>query len=75
MKFFSNSMTTEIFNNRKTFISEQFLGTPTLVITDKTNTDTGVSEAVGNIIVGRKLADREFKLQTMRNYLYVEEEQ
>ncbi|HCM48835.1 MAG TPA: hypothetical protein DIS98_15505 [Colwellia sp.] len=62
-------------DDRKTFISEQFLGTPTLVITDKTNADTGEIQAVGNIIVGRKLVDSAFMLQTMRTYLYVEEEQ
>ena len=60
---------------RKIFISEQFLGTPTLVITDKTNTETGETKAVGNIIVGRKLVNSAFMLQTMRTYLYVEEEQ
>jgi type IV pilus assembly protein PilY1 len=62
-----------LVSDRKTFISEQFLGTPTLVITDKTNTETGVIEAVGNIIVGRKLIDDAFQLQTMRTYLTVDE--
>jgi type IV pilus assembly protein PilY1 len=67
--------------NRKTFISEQFLGTPTLVITDQPSSPAtpgdppGPDEPVGNIIVGRKLIDNTFKLQTMRTYLYVEEEQ
>jgi type IV pilus assembly protein PilY1 len=59
---------------RRTFISEQFLGTPTLVITNKTNAETGEIEAVGSMIVGRKQGGPEPKLQTMRTYLTVDEQ-
>ena len=55
----------DLITGRRTFISEQFLGSPTLV----------VSEDGGNVIVGRKIIDDEFKMQTLRTYLYVEEEQ
>jgi type IV pilus assembly protein PilY1 len=50
---------------RRTFISEQFLDKPTLVVT----------EDGGKCIVGRKLCEDGFKVQTLRTYLYVEEEQ
>jgi hypothetical protein len=59
------TMADDLITGRRTFISEQFLGSPTLV----------VSEDGGNVIVGRKIIDDEFKMQTLRTYLYVEEEQ
>jgi type IV pilus assembly protein PilY1 len=61
-------------DDRKTFISEQFLGAPTLIVTKKINPKTGVLEADGNIIVGRKVVPVGFKLQTLRTYLYVTED-
>ena len=60
-------------DDRKTFISEQFLGAPTLIVTKKTNADTGDKESDGNIIVGRKVVPVGFTLQTLRTYLYVTE--
>ena len=61
-------------DDRKTFISEQFLGAPTLIVTKKVNPDTSVLEPDGNIIVGRKVIPVGFKLQTLRTYLYVTED-
>ena len=60
-------------DDRKTFISEQFLGAPTLIVTKTTNPDTNTEESDGNIIVGRKIIPVGFKLQTLRTYLYVTE--
>ncbi|ARD45413.1 PilC/PilY family type IV pilus protein [Colwellia sp. PAMC 21821] len=51
-------------------ISEQFLGAPTLIVVPDDN-----GETVGNIIVGRKVVNTPFTLQTMRTYLYIKEEQ
>lgn len=60
-------------SDRIAFISEQFLGSPTLIVTEKLNPDTGLLEADGNIIVGRKIMPVGFQLQTLRTYLYVTE--
>ena len=60
-------------DDRKIFISEQFLGAPTLIVTPKLDPDTGISEPDGNIIVGREIIPVGFKLQTLRTYLYVTE--
>jgi len=60
--------------DRIAFISEQFLGVPTLIVTKTTNPDTNVEEPDGNIIVGRKIIPVGFKLQTLRTYLYVTED-
>jgi type IV pilus assembly protein PilY1 len=60
-------------DDRKTFISEQFLGAPTLIVTKKTNPETNTEESDGNIIVGRKIIPVGFQLQTLRTYLYVTE--
>jgi type IV pilus assembly protein PilY1 len=62
-------------DDRIAFISEQFLDSPTLIVTDKLDTDTGKVESEGNIIVGRKIMPVGFKLQTLRTYLYVGENQ
>lgn len=61
-------------DDRISFISEQFLGAPTLIVTKKVNPDTDVLEPDGNIIVGRKVIPVGFKLQTLRTYLYVTED-
>lgn len=60
-------------DDRIAFISEQFLGAPTLIVTKKINPHTKVLEPDGNIIVGRKIVPVGFKLQTLRTYLYVTE--
>jgi len=63
-------------DERKTYISEQFLGAPTLiVISEDDGDDDTVDDAVGNIIVGREIIPVGFSLQTMRTNLYVTEEQ
>ncbi|PKG86438.1 hypothetical protein CXF85_01680 [Colwellia sp. 75C3] len=56
------------------FISEQFLGAPTLIVTKQINSVTGIEESVGNIIVGRKIVPVGFTLQTLRTYLYITED-
>ncbi|SEK30097.1 type IV pilus assembly protein PilY1 [Colwellia chukchiensis] len=55
---------------RRTDINEQFLGAPTLIVVPDANGDT-----IGNIIVGREVVNAPFTLQTMRTYLYIDEEQ
>jgi type IV pilus assembly protein PilY1 len=60
-------------DDRIAFISEQFLDSPTLIVTDKLDTDTGKVESDGNIIVGRKIMPVGFKLQTLRTYLVIQE--
>lgn len=61
--------------DRIAFISEQFLGSPTLIVIpdDDGDVDT-IDEAVGNLIVGRKIIPVGFNLTTMRTYLYVTED-
>jgi type IV pilus assembly protein PilY1 len=59
---------------RKTLISDQFLGAPTLIVTQVLNPDTNVLEPVGNIIVGREIIPVGFQLQTLRTYLFVTED-
>ena len=61
-------------DDRKTLISDQFLGAPTLIVTKKINPVTGVLESEGDIIVGREIIPVGFKLQTLRTYLYVTED-
>ena len=51
------------------YISEQFLGSPTLIVTKETGTD----EPEGDIIVGRTVLPVGFTLQTIRTYLTVDE--
>lgn len=59
-----------------TEISEQFLGAPTLIVVPDDDGDPETDDdAVGNIIVGRKIIPVGFTLQTMRTYLYISEEQ
>ncbi len=58
--------------DRITFISEQFLGSPTLIVIPP-NPNNAQSQAVGNLIVGRRMVQVGFRLQTMRTYLYVTE--
>ena len=61
-------------DERKVYISEQFLGTPTLIVIAEDDGDANtIDEAVGNIIVGRKIVPVGFSLQTMRTHLYIEE--
>ena len=61
-------------DDRKVLISEQFLDTPTIIITQTVNEDGSV-ELDGGLIVGREInEDVEFSPQTMRTYLYVEED-
>lgn len=62
-------------DDRIAFISEQFLDSPTLIVTTETDPDTGESIKDGNLIVGRKIMDVGFRLQTLRTYLYVDENQ
>ncbi|GAA6205273.1 PilC/PilY family type IV pilus protein [Thalassotalea sp. SU-HH00458] len=61
-------------DERKVYISEQFLGTPTLIVVPEDDGDENtIDEAVGNIIVGRKIVPVGFSLQTMRTHLYIDE--
>ena len=55
---------------RSIVISEQFLGAPTLIVVPD-----AAGETIGNIIVGRKVVNTPFTLQTMRTYMYIKEEQ
>lgn len=61
--------------DRIAFISEQFLGSPTLIVTDHDDGDPSTDDSDGNIIVGRKVIPVGFNLETLRNYLYVDEAQ
>jgi type IV pilus assembly protein PilY1 len=54
---------------RSVIIGEQFLSAPTLITVPDEN-----GETVGNIIVGRRVVNTPFSLQTMRTYLYIKEE-
>jgi type IV pilus assembly protein PilY1 len=60
--------------DRIAYISEQFLGSPTLIVTDDGDPDTD-DDAVGNIIVGRKIMPVDFPIQTLRTYMYTTEPQ
>ncbi len=63
-------------DDRKVFISEQFLGSPTLIVIPQDDGDENTEDqAVGNIIVGRKIIPVGFQLKTMRTYQYIKEEQ
>jgi type IV pilus assembly protein PilY1 len=63
-------------DDRIAFISEQFLGAPTLIVLPHDDgDDETIDDAVGNIIVGRKIIPVGFSLKTLRTYLYVEENQ
>lgn len=63
-------------DDRIAFISEQFLGAPTLIVLPNDDgDDETVDDAIGNIIVGRKIIPVGFSLKTLRTYLYVEENQ
>lgn len=61
-------------SDRITLISEQFLGSPTLIVLPDDPSDPK-SEVTGNLIVGRKVIGVDFDLKTMRTYLYVTEDQ
>lgn len=61
-------------SDRIAYISEQFLGSPTLIVTDDGD-DATDDDAIGNIIVGRKIIPVGFQLQTMRTYMYITEDQ
>ena len=68
---------TESSNNRENriaFIGEQFLGTPTIIKIPK-SPDNQTLDTIGNLIVGLMVVPINFKIQTMRTYLYVTEEQ
>ncbi|MBL4940405.1 MAG: rRNA (guanine-N1)-methyltransferase [Colwellia sp.] len=61
--------------DRIAFISEQFLGSPTLIVIPEDDGDPDtIDDAVGNLIVGRKMIEVGFNLRTMRTYLYVTED-
>ena len=60
--------------DRIAFISEQFLGAPTLIVIPD-DPDDPKSDSTGNLIVGRRIVDVGFNLTTMRTYLYVTEDQ
>jgi len=60
--------------DRIAFISEQFLGAPTLIVIPEDDGDANtIDEAIGNLIVGRRIIPVGFNLTTMRTYLYVTE--
>ena len=53
--------------DRIAFISEQFLGSPTLIVIPEDDGDSStIDESVGNLIVGRRMIEVGFRLQTMR---------
>jgi len=54
------------------FINALSLGSPTLIVIKDDDPDT-IDQAVGNIIVGRRVMNTPFSLQTMRTYLYITE--
>ncbi|MDX2367717.1 MAG: PilC/PilY family type IV pilus protein [Colwellia sp.] len=56
-------------------IGDEPLGTPTLIVLPKNDSDTGPADAEGDIIVGRIIIDVDFKLNTNRTYLYTTENQ
>lgn len=60
--------------DRISLISEQFLGSPTLIVLPDDPSDPK-SDTTGNLIVGRKIIGVDFDMKTMRTYLYVTEEQ
>ena len=61
-------------DDRKVYISEQFLGTPTLIVVPEDDGDANtIDQAVGNIIVGRKIVPVGFSLETLRTHLYIDE--
>jgi type IV pilus assembly protein PilY1 len=68
------SESSENRSDRITLISEQFLGSPTLIVLPN-NPDDPKSDATGNLIVGRKIISVDFNLKTMRTYLYVTEDE
>jgi len=59
--------------DRIAFISEQFLGSPTLIVVPNDPNDP-TAGTTGNLIVGRRVVDVGFNLQTMRTYLYITED-
>ena len=68
------SESSENRSDRISLISEQFLGSPTLIVLPD-DPDNPKSDTTGNLIVGRKIIGVDFSLKTMRTYLYVTEEQ
>ncbi len=63
-------------DERKVYISEQFLGSPTLIVVAEDDGDANtIDEAQGNIIVGRRIVPVGFNLKTLRTSLYINEEQ
>jgi len=62
-------------DDRIAFISEQFLGAPTLIVIDEDDGDPDTDDdASGNLIVGRRIIPVGFNLSTLRTYLYIKEE-
>jgi len=59
--------------DRIALISEQFLGSPTLIVLPD-NPDDSKSDSTGNLIVGRKIIGVGFTLKAKRTYLYITEE-
>ncbi len=61
-------------DDRKVYVSEQFLDAPTLIVIPNDDGDAStVDEAIGNVIVGRKIIPVGFNLQTLRTHLYIDE--
>lgn len=58
--------------DRIAYINEQFLGSPTLIVTPTTD-GNGATTTTGEIIVGRKVIPVGFQLQTLRTSLSVTE--
>ncbi|MBU2892893.1 rRNA (guanine-N1)-methyltransferase [Colwellia sp. D2M02] len=56
------------------FVNEQFLGAPTLIVTDIDDGDPTTDDSTGQIIVGRKTIDAPLLPRTLRNYLYIDEQ-
>ena len=63
-------------DDRIAFISEQFLGAPTLIVIPEDDGDPDTDDdVIGNIIVGRKIIPVGFNLSTLRTSLYITEDQ
>jgi len=65
----------ESANNREdriAFISEQYLGSPTLIVIPNNPSNPSLG-TTGDLIVGRRIVNVGFNLTTMRTYLYITE--
>jgi type IV pilus assembly protein PilY1 len=60
--------------DRITLVNEQFLDAPTLIVlADDDGDSTTLDEVSGDLIVGPRIIDVNFALQTLRTYLYITE--